>query len=100
MSVIDEAFMAFEQIIEQMLAFGDELVDDEAGVRMHIDEYEIETPVELDLVRDETGALHIGTTPPLYPLETSFFPVLHRLRFVAVREIEETDDLIVSDDDG
>lgn len=80
---MDEAFMPFQQIIERMLSFGGEFVDDEAGVRSYIYECEIESPVELDVVRDEQGALRIGSTPPLYYVDTSIRPSFHRLRFTA-----------------
>jgi len=81
--MIDEAFMPFHQIIERMLAFGGEIVDEEAGVRSYIYKYEIESPVELDVVKDEQGAGQIGSTPPLYYVDTSFRPSFHRLRFKA-----------------
>ena len=80
---MDEAFLPFQQIIERMLSFGGEFVDDEAGVRSYIYECEIESPVELDVVWDEQGTLRIGSTPPLYYVDTSIRPSFHRLRFIA-----------------
>lgn len=81
--MIDEAFMPFREIVERMLAFENEFVDEEAGVRTYVYECEIESPVELDVARDEDGALRIGSTPPLYYERTSFLPSFHRLRFKA-----------------
>ena len=81
--MIDEAFMPFQQVLEEMLAFDGEFVDDEAGVRSYISKYEIESPVELDVVRDENGELQIGSIPPLYRVDTSFRPSFHKLRFTA-----------------
>ena len=81
--MIDEAFMPFRKIIERMLSFGGEIVDDEMGVHSYIYACEIESPVELDVVRDENGALQIGSTPPLYYVDTSIRPSFHRLRFIA-----------------
>lgn len=81
--MIDEAFMPFQQIIERMLAFGGEIVDDEAGIRSYIYECDIESPIELDIVRNENGTLHIGSTPPLYYVDTSFRPSFHKLKFTA-----------------
>jgi hypothetical protein len=81
--MIDEAFMPFQQIVNRMLSFGGELVDYEAGVHSYIYEYEIESPVELDIVRNEDGQLQIGSTPPLYYVDTSFRPSFHKLRFRA-----------------
>ena len=80
---MDDAFLSFRQIIGAMLALGDELVDEEAGVRSRIYEYGIDSPVELDISRDETGALRIGSTPPLYYVDTTFRPSFHRLTFTA-----------------
>lgn len=77
--------MPFRQIIERMMAFGEELVDEDAGVRSHIYACEIESPLELDMVRDEAGVLNIGSTPPLYYVDTTFRPSFHRLRFSAER---------------
>jgi hypothetical protein len=88
--VIDEAFMPFEEIVARMMAFSGEIVDDDAGVRSYIYRCEIESPVELDVVRDEDGTLQIGSTPPLYYVDTSFRPAYHKLRFKA--EISEAVD--------
>lgn len=75
--------MPFQQIIEKMLAFGGEIVDEEAGVHSYIHRCEIESPVELDVFKDEKRGLLIGSTPPLYYVDTSFRPSFHRLRFIA-----------------
>lgn len=83
--MIDEAFMPFGKIIERMLSFGGEIVDNEMGVHSYIYACEIESPVELDVVRDESGTLQIGSTPPLYYVDTSIRPSFHRLRFTAQR---------------
>ena len=80
---MDEAFMPFQQIIRRMLSFGGELIDEEQGVHSYIYEYEIEAPVELDIARDGDGHLQIGSTPPLYYVDTSIRPSFHRLRFRA-----------------
>jgi len=88
--MIDEAFLPFEKIIERMLAFKGEIVDDQAGVRSYIYKCEIESPVEFDVIRDEHGALQIGSTPPLYYIDTSFRPAYHKLRFTA--ELSESVD--------
>jgi hypothetical protein len=85
MSSIDEAFMPFQEILSRMLDFGGELVDEEAGVHSYIYACEIESPVELDIVRDEQGELHIGSTPPIYYVDTTFRPSFHRLKFTAER---------------
>jgi hypothetical protein len=81
--MIDEAFMPFRQVIERLLSFRNEVVDETAGVRSHIYEYDIDLPLELDVVRDDHLGVQIGSTPPLYYVDTSFRPSFHRLRFTA-----------------
>lgn len=88
--MIDEAFMPFQEIIERLLSFGGEIVDEETGIRFYVHECAIESPIELDVVRDEQGRLQIGSIPPLYSVNTSFRTVLHHLRFSACLS-EETD---------
>ena len=89
---MDEAFQPIEQILKRMLSFTGEFIDKEEGVRSHIYECHIESPVELSVVRDENGALQIGSTPPLYYVETSIVPSFHKLSFTA-RLSDESDDL-------
>ena len=88
--MIDEAFMPFEQIVARMLSFNGEIVDEEAGVRSYIYRCEVESPVEFDVFRDEDGTLQIGSTPPLYYVDTSFRPSYHKVRIKA--ELSEDTD--------
>lgn len=88
--MLDEAFMPFPQILERLLSFSGEIVDEETGIRFYVHECAVESPVELDIVHDEQGGWQIGSTPPLYSVDTSFRPVFHHLRFSA-RLSEETD---------
>lgn len=83
---MDEAFVPLHRIILGLQPPTGELRDDDAGVRSYIQRFEIETPVELDLTRED-GLLHLGSTPPLYYVDTSLRPAYHRLRFTA--EFEE-----------
>jgi hypothetical protein len=61
--------------------------DDEAGVRSYIHRIEIESPVELDVTRDAEGLPRLGSTPPLYYVDTSLRPSYHRVRFTS--ELDE-----------
>ena len=83
---MDEAFVPLHRIIAGLEPAGD-IRDDDAGVRSYIHRIEIESPVELDVTREDDGRLQIGTTPPLYYVATSLQPSYHRLRFVA--ELDE-----------
>jgi len=81
--MMDEAFIPMAQILERMLWVGQEIVDEDAGIRSYVHECAIESPVELNVFRDEDGTLRIGTTPPLYYVDTSLRPSYHRLKFMA-----------------
>jgi hypothetical protein len=80
---MDEAFLPFTGIVQRMLAIQGEFVDPDAGVRSYIYACEVEMPVELDVYRDAAGQLHIGSTPPLYYVDTSLRPSYHRLKVTA-----------------
>lgn len=81
--MMDEAFMPFQEIVERMLAFPAIVYDEQAGVRSYIYECEIDSPVELDITMNGDGTVRIGSTPPLYYVDTSFRPSFHRVSFTA-----------------
>ena len=80
---MDDAFVPFHSIVHGMSPTGGDFRDEEAGVHSYIYRFEIESPVELDVARDENGGLQIGSTPPLYYVNTSLRPSYHRVRFIA-----------------
>jgi hypothetical protein len=83
---MDEAFVPMHGVMLGLAPTAGDLWDDDLGVHMYIHRFEIESPVELDVTRDDAGALRIGSTPPLYYLDTSLRPSYHRLRFRAALE--------------
>jgi hypothetical protein len=85
---MDEAFVPFHGIVNGLRPTA-EIRDDDLGMHSYITRVEIEAPVELDVSRDEHGALQIGSTPPLYYVDTSVRPSYHRLRFTAEVDREE-----------
>ena len=80
--MIDPAFLPFAGVLERLVSFDPHVVDEEAGIRSYIHSCEIELPVELDVVRNADGTLQIGSTPPLYNINTTFKPSFHRVRFL------------------
>jgi hypothetical protein len=83
--MIDPAFLSFSDAIAELLNIPGDIVDDEAGVRSYITECTIETPIELDVTRDDTGALLLGSAPPIYYVDTTYRPSYHHIRFTAIR---------------
>lgn len=90
--MMDEAFISFQDLIAGALSFRGEIVDVEAGVRSCIYEFRVEMPVELSLDRDPLGTLRIGSTPPLYYVDTTFRPSFHQLQVTARLEQESDGD--------
>jgi len=80
---MDEVFLPFSEIIEKLLSIEGEIYDDNNGIHSYIYEFEVGTPVELDVLRDENGQLKLGSIPPLYRVETSFRPSYHSITFKA-----------------
>jgi hypothetical protein len=83
--MMDQAFLSFRDALADLFDFQGEIIDDEAGVRSHITECTIEMPIELDVSRDESGKLVLGSTPPMYYVHTTFLPSFHRIRVTATR---------------
>jgi hypothetical protein len=90
--MMDEAFLPFAEIVRRTIAIHGEFVDEAAGVRSYIVGCDVEMPVELDVSRDQTGQLRIGSTPPLYYVDTSLRPSYHRLRVTAALAEERDGD--------
>jgi len=80
---MDEAFIPFSAMLAKIAAFEGEIYDEEKGIRFYIDRYEIDTPVEMTIDRDENGKLRLGVVPPLYRVDTTFEPSYHAIRFSA-----------------
>ena len=83
--MIDPAFLPLSDSLAGMLDFRGEIVDENAGVRSHITQCTIELPIELDVSRAESGALVLGSAPPIYYVDTSYRPSYHRIRLTAIR---------------
>jgi hypothetical protein len=95
--MMDPAFIPFADALAEMLAFRGEIVDEEAGVRSRITQCTVELPIELDISRDESGALVLGSAPPIYYVDTSYRPSYHRIRVTAVHDAAATAPPEVSD---
>lgn len=88
---MDEAFINFGQIIEKVLDIKGDIRDEDNGMHFYIDEIEVGTPVELDIVVDAQGKVTIGAIPPLYRVATSFRPSFHTITLTATKNKEHGD---------
>ncbi len=68
-------------------------VDQETGVRMTVLELAFDLPMELRVRESEAGGLDLRSGPPTQRIETTVFPVLHRLevRLALVEDVIGTD---------
>ncbi len=78
---MDEAFLPLSRLLEALFVIDADFRDDAAGVHTYVTACEVESPIEVDVSR-EAGALRLGSTPPLYPLQTTTPPSMHRVRMV------------------
>jgi hypothetical protein len=78
---MDESFLPFNKIIEKMVDIDGEIYDDKNGIHSYIYEFEIDSPVEMEVITGEN--LQIASVPPMYYVDTSFRPSYHRIRFTA-----------------
>jgi hypothetical protein len=82
---MDEAFVPLSRLLADLGSPPGDLVDEDAGVHTYVTRLEIDSPVELEVGLDEEGRMSIGSTPPLYDVDTSLRPSYHRVRFFAER---------------
>jgi hypothetical protein len=82
---MDEAFLPFNEMIDKMVAIEGEFYTDDKGIHSYIYEFEVMTPIELDILTDENGKVTVGIIPPLYRVETTFRPSFHSITFTAIK---------------
>lgn len=80
---MDEAFYSLQTIIRDLTPLPAEFFDEDDGVHSYIDKLEIDMPVELAITVDDNGKVLIGTTPPLYYVDTTYRPSYHQIRLTA-----------------
>lgn len=81
---LDEAFPPAAGALAALLRVEGECFDADAGVAMRLEEFTIETPIEMDIAADGGRCLTLGIVPPLYYVEVGIEPVFHRVRLTAV----------------
>ncbi len=77
--------LPFRHMLEKMTDINGESWNTEDGVHSYIYEFGIDMPIELQVLADEEGKVQIGSTPPLYDVDTTFRPSYHTIRFTAIK---------------
>jgi hypothetical protein len=89
-SLIDQKLLPMAAVISA-LSEVEGVIDDEGwGMKMSIDEIEIDMPMEFDIMTDDEGNLVLGGAPPTQTIETSFTPVFHKVK-VGIKVFSEED---------
>jgi hypothetical protein len=76
---LDEAMMPLNNFVEQITEIDGYVKDKEKGINMHINRITVQMPVEMDIIVGENGEVTIGSSPPLYYVETTILPVFHNI---------------------
>jgi len=62
------------------------LVAPEFGLGMRLGRAAIDTPIELDVLVDDDGAVSIVGAPPTQHVETTYMPVFHQIDLVVTAD--------------
>lgn len=90
--VIDEAMMEMGEFISQMSEVEGYLLDEKWQTATRLENVEMEIPIQLDLHVNDDGLLTIGSSPPLFYVNTTVMPVFHQLKVtISVNENSEND---------
>jgi hypothetical protein len=84
-AAIDEALLPMYQHLQGFVDINGVISDDFAGVKMELEEVEIESPIQLQIIVQENGAVTLGSSPPVYYVETGVMPVFHQIKVKAVK---------------
>jgi hypothetical protein len=75
------------ELFGDLAVYVEPLEDDELGMRFTIDRVVLDMPFELDIDIEPDGSASVSGAPPTQIVETTFFPVFHRLKMTV--EVEE-----------
>jgi hypothetical protein len=82
---MDESMMSVKEMVSFFFESFEEMTDEQEGVVMGVERITLDMPVQLEVVLNNDGSVNLGTTPPLYRIDTSFNPIFHQLKFTMER---------------
>ncbi|MBU1405605.1 MAG: hypothetical protein KKE83_06335 [Proteobacteria bacterium] len=83
------AFEFLSPVLDLVLGFTDftdEVRDEAVGLACWVTEVTVDMPVEMVIQVDDSGKVRLASAPPTQQIETTIFPVLHRMRLGLVGE--------------
>jgi hypothetical protein len=88
--MIDQELLPLAEIVYALSEIEGAVGDDAWGMKMSVDEIEIDMPLEFDIMTDDNGKIVLGGSPPTQTIETSFMPVFHRVK-IGIKILSEAD---------
>jgi hypothetical protein len=87
-TLLDQELLPFAEVVHALAEIEGVVGDDQWGMKMSVEEIEIDMPLEFDIMTDENGNVVLGGAPPTQTIETSFMPVFHRVK-VGIKILSE-----------
>ena len=84
--MLDEFLHPCARLFEDIADLDAHLVDHDLGVAMEMERADVSTPIELDVAVEDDGRVTLITAPPTQHVETTYMPVLHRVRMVVTAD--------------
>lgn len=79
-TTIDEAMLEIGDFVSQMSDIDGYLTSEEAEFALEMEKVDLDMPLQLDIRVAEDGRVNIGSSPPLYYVETTIMPVFHQIQ--------------------
>lgn len=86
---VDEAMLEMGEFVYEMSDIDGYLTSEEAEFALKMEHVELDMPIQLDVKVAEDGTVKIGSSPPLYYVETTVMPVFHQMKIHIERDKPE-----------
>ena len=86
MAIEFEWLQPFEAVFAGVADLDAGLIAPDFGLGMRMERAAIDTPIELDVLVDEDGAVSIVGAPPTQHVETTYMPVFHHIDLVVTAD--------------
>lgn len=77
---VDEAMLQVNEFITEMTDLEAYMLSPDQDFAMKVKSIFIDMPLQLDLHVQEDGQVKLGSSPPLYYVETTVMPVFHQIK--------------------
>ncbi|ELR72568.1 hypothetical protein C900_01242 [Fulvivirga imtechensis AK7] len=78
--IIDEDMLEMGDFVSEMSDIEGYLISEEEEMVMRAESVSLDFPMQLDIRVLESGEIKIGSSPPLYYVDTTIMPVFHQMK--------------------